>query len=41
LAAELTYTNLADAPEVGGLTADDFIGLNADLTRPIPSASSR
>jgi hypothetical protein len=32
LAAELVYTNLNDLPEAGGLTEEDFIGLNADLT---------
>jgi hypothetical protein len=32
LAAELTYTGLAQPSEEGGLTADDFVMLNADLT---------
>src|SRR4051794_15719008 len=32
LAAELTYTDLVLSPEDGGLTADDFVMLNADLT---------
>lgn len=32
LAAELVYTHLAEDPNIGGLTPDDFIGVNADLT---------
>jgi hypothetical protein len=32
LAAELTYLDLALAAEVGGLSVDDFLTLNADLT---------
>ena len=31
LAAELAYTDLALPPEDGGLSVEDFIGLNADL----------
>lgn len=32
LSAEMTYSNYDEAPELGGLTADDFVGINADLT---------
>jgi len=32
LAAELTYTGLALTAEEGGLSVDDFVMLNADLT---------
>jgi hypothetical protein len=32
LAAELTYTGLAQPADQGGLAADDFVMLNADLT---------
>jgi hypothetical protein len=32
LAAELTYTNLAQLSDQCGLTADDFVMLNVDLT---------
>src|SRR5215216_7432346 len=32
LAAELNYTDLALAAEEGGLSADDFLTMNTDLT---------
>lgn len=32
LAAEVVYTHLLEDPSVGGLTVDDFVGQNDDIT---------